>query len=149
MNEPRLLWEPLNKVPLPEIENRFSAYVKGRSSGVSVLGNATLLFLKDEGDHERQARRAMEEARFLTGFEVDELREGGFLVVFHPGVAVFVGAEEFNEVKAEIRRRIDELHFPSESFQADLDDKFLIGLYGRGKLQRDVFDFSFHRYIRP
>ena len=149
MNALRLSWEPENRVPLPLIDERFGRYVRGRKSGVSILANGTLLFLKSGEDHEGRAKKAMEEAKYLTNFEVDELREGGYLVVFHSAVAVFVGDDEFSTMKNEITRRIDDLLFPSETFSAPRDDKFLIGLYARGKLQRDAFNFCFYKHIAP
>lgn len=148
MKEPRLMWEPENRVPLNIIEERLSDYMKGKS-GVSLLQNGTLLFIKsaDDGDDETDAREAMEEAKFLTDFKVVELKEGGYLAMFHSAVAVFVGHEEFQSARSEIVLRIRELNFPSEQFFGADDEHFLVGLYARGKLQRDAHQFAFYKRI--
>src|SRR5690348_7421644 len=132
MKTPRLSWEPVNLVPLELIDERFGQYVRGGKGGVFVLGNGSLLFIKNGENPEEQARMAMEEEKFLTNFEVDELKEGGHLVIFHPAVAVFVSDEEFGQMRGEIIDRISDLHFPSETFGEVNDDKFLVGLYARG-----------------
>lgn len=150
MKDIRLVWEPNNLTPLSVIENRFKAYMKGKEGGVTILENGTLLFITDGDNDVEDAHQAMNEARFLTDFSATELKEGGYLVTFHEAVAVFVGADEFNEVRGEIERRVDELKFPGEEFIAGDSShgvKLLIGLYARGKLQKDAYDFHFHKRV--
>lgn len=148
MNEIRLRWEPVNLAPLALIEKRLTSYVKN-DQGVSLLKNGTMLFVRS-GDDEVNARNAMGEAKFLTDFEVTEMKEGDYFVTFHDAVAVFVGEDEFRSVRGEIISRMDELKLPSEQLLSSRglnNDHYLIGLYGRGKLYRDAYDFQFHKRI--
>jgi len=151
MNEIRLTWEPENGTPLATIEQRFHDYMNGKPSGVTLLGNGTLIFSPEGRIDEDDARLAMQEAKFLTDFQVDPLKEGGFLVTFHDSIAVFVGQNEFDVMRSEIFARLSELKFPDEelvSKKSMNQDHLLIGLYARGKLQRDAYNFSFHKRIR-
>ena len=149
MNDIRLKWEPQNLTPLPLIEQRLADYTKGRG-GVTILGNGTLLFLtKGENDIE-DAKKALNEARFITDFRVVSLKEGGYLVVFHDAVAVFVGEQEFEQMKMEIIARQAELRFPEEALFVPTNDPamhVLVGMYGRGKLQGDAYNFNFYKRI--
>lgn len=150
MKDIRLAWEPENKVPLAVIEARISDYLKNARQGASLLGNGSLLFSPDSASPENDARLAMQEARRLANFEVIPLRESGFLVRFHAALAVFVGQEEFAAVREEVIARLDELKFPEEILHdRDGDDKdhLLVGLYARGKLQRDAHAFHFYKRI--
>ncbi len=149
INGVRASWEPENLTPLNEIAERMSLYLQGRG-GVSILGNGTLLFINKGEDDIANAKQALEEAKFLTDFRVKQLNEGGYLVALHKAVAVFVGQQEFETRKPEIIARLDELKFPSEELIVDpstSNDEFLVGIYGRGKLQRDVYNFSFYQRI--
>lgn len=150
MNDIRLAWEPENKAPLAVIEARISDYLKNARQGVSLLGNGSLLFSPDGGSFESEARQAMQEARRLANFEVTPLKEGGFLVRFHAALAVFVGQEEFAAVREEIVARLDELKFPEEILHGRdgyPQDHLLVGLYARGKLQRDAHFFHFYKRL--
>ncbi|MCH7307454.1 hypothetical protein MMO38_04735 [Acinetobacter sp. NIPH 1852] len=152
MTEIRLKWEPENKTPLNEIEERFTKYLAGKKSGISLLRNGTLVFSDNNGnnDDKADARRAMLEARFLTSFKVNLLKEGGFLVTFHDAIAVFVGEGEFYTSRAEIIDRIDELKFLDEEILYNTESTYndlLIGLYARGKLQKDAYNFEFYKRI--
>lgn len=143
MKELRLAWEPENRTPLADIEERCSLYMSGKDSGVTLLSNGTWLFTPNGRDDEGDARKAMEEAKFLVDFNVVEMKLGGYLVGFHHAIAVFVSKEEFAERREEIRRRKFELMFPEEHFSGKSgvsEDHLLIGLYARGKLQRDAFN---------
>lgn len=146
--EIRLAWEPENATPLAEIEERMRSY--GVVNGVTVLGNGTLLFIKPANDNEASARTAVDEARFITDFRTVPLKEGGYMVKFHSAVAVFVGADEFEHLRQEIQSRIAELHFSGEHFfvpDGVSNDETLVGLYARGKLQRDCYQFRLHKRI--
>jgi hypothetical protein len=149
MNEIRLAWEPENLTPLQAIEDRLMSYTKGRG-GIIIMGNATLLSLTAGKDDIDDARKALDEARFIVDFRVVPLKEGGYMVAFHDAVSVFVGQAEFVQMKDEIKSRLDELRFPGETFFAPSDESpehMLVGLYARGKLQRDAYFFNFYKRI--
>jgi hypothetical protein len=146
--EIRLAWEPENATPLADIEARMRAY--GVVDGVTVLANGTLLFLKPANDNEASTRTALDEARFITDFQTVSLKEGGYMVRFRSAVAMFVGAEEFEHLRQEIQSRIAELCFPGEHFfvpDGASPDETLVGLYARGKLQRDCYHFHLYKRI--
>lgn len=149
MKELRLAWEPENLTPLTDIEQRLMAYTKGQG-GIIMLGNATLLALSQgDGDIE-DAKKAMNEARFIIDFKTVPLREGGYMVAFHKAVSVFVGQSEFEQIKDEIAARLSELKFPGEVFFAppnEPPEHLLIGLYARGKLQYDAYHFKFYKRL--
>lgn len=149
MNELRLAWEPENTTSLNDIEDRMTIYTKGRG-GVSIMGNGTLLFLTKGEDDVGDAKKALNDARFIIDFRVVPLKEGGYMVAFHEAVAVFVGQEEFARRKEEIVARQHDLRFPGEVFippSSEPPQHILIGLYARGKLQRDAYFFNFYKRI--
>ncbi|MGO4502604.1 MULTISPECIES: hypothetical protein [unclassified Dyella] len=149
IKELRLRWEPENTTPLKDIEDRMVSYKKGRD-GIIILGNGTLLSLTTGEDDVADARHALDEARFIVDFRVVPLKEGGYMVAFHGAVAVFVGQEEFEQRRSEIEARQFELRFPGESFIVPPDmpaEHVLIGLYARGKLQRDAYNFHFYKKV--
>lgn len=68
----------------------------------------------------------------------------------HKVVAVFIGDEEFTRHEKEIEARNKDLSFPGEIFfspEATTRRENLIGLYGRGKLQRDCYEFNLYKRI--
>lgn len=149
MNELRLAWEPVNITPLNAIEERMVAYTKGRG-GIIIMGNGTLLSLTKGDDDIEDAKKALNEARFIIDFRVVPLKEGGYMVAFHDAVSVFVGQEEFEKMKDEIAARQSDLRFPGEKFFVSPGDPplhILVGLYARGKLQRDAYFFNFYKRI--
>lgn len=149
MAEPRIQWEPINLATLPAIQNSVTPLVAGRG-GVTIMKNGTLLFLKKAGDDIQSARLALEEAKYLVDFRVKRLLDGNFLVALHSAVAVFVGKDEFVERRAEIEAKIGDLKFPGEELLVPpgwSDEEFLVGLYGRGKMQRDVHEPNFQMRI--
>lgn len=149
MNEIRLAWEAENLTPLQAIEGRLMAYTKGRG-GIVIMGNGTLLSLVNSSDVIDDAKRALNEARFIVDFRVIPLKEGGYMVSFHDAVSVFVGQAEFEPMKDEIATRQNELRFPGEVLiapPAESPERMLIGLYARGKLQRDAYFFNFYKRI--
>lgn len=146
MTEPQILWEPENAAPLNEIRICLEPFVRNRG-GVTIMENGTLLFLKKADDDVENARLALEEARFLVDFRVKRLPDGNHLVALHGAVAVFVGGGEFQARQEEISLRIEELKFPSEELfvpEGWSEDDFLIGLYGRAKLHRDIRNRKFY-----
>lgn len=147
MEELRLAWEPENQTPLADIEGRLRSY---KANGIIMLRNGTLLALTPGEDDEADARRALDEARFLTDFRTVELKEGGYMVAFHKAVSVFVGADEFVAKRGEVAARAADLCFPGERFFEPGGagaDSLLVGLYARGKLQRDCYHFHFFKRI--
>ncbi len=145
----RLKWEPENLAPLDAISTQLASYVANKS-GVSLLANGTALFVVASNNNEAVARKAMEQAKHLTDFQVVKLREGGYLVVFHEAVASFVGDREFSVRREEILSRLGDLLLPGENLVAQGNfnrEHYLIGLYGRGKMYRDAYDFSFAKRI--
>ena len=149
MNELRLSWEPVNVTPLDAIEERMVLYTKGRG-GIIIMGNGTLLALTKGDDDVDDAKKALNEARFITDFRVIPLKEGGYMVAFHDAVSVFVGQEEFERMKNEIMARQSELRFPGEKFfvpPSDSSSHILVGMYARGRLQRDAYFFNFYKRI--
>lgn len=150
ISEIRLGWEPENSTPLTDIEARLKGYMQGKQGGVSLLKNGTMIFSHKDRDDRDDALKAMERAKFMTDFNVVPMKDGGFFVSFHEAIAVFVGEKEFADRKAEIAARIDDLKFPEEVFfgkENDSNDHLLIGLYARGKLQKDAYDFNFYTRI--
>lgn len=138
MTEVKLAWEPINTTPLDQLTAQFGRYAEGKG-GVSVLRNGTLLFIKNSNDPAADAKQAMAEAKYLTDFKVVRLKDGGYLVAFHEAVAVYVGDDEFATIKDEVQARYEELIFPGEVFLGKHQgEEMLIGLYARGKLQRDA-----------
>lgn len=148
MKEIRLAWEPVNRCPMEDVEKFATDLVKGKSDGVSLLKNGTLLFIKDASDNLQSAANCIEELKFLTDFQVLELPSGDALVRMHSAVAVYVGREEFDQLSSEIEKRLSELKFPSEEFLGSRERRHtLIGAYARGKLQYDAYHFNFHKRI--
>ncbi|MHA6848891.1 hypothetical protein [Ralstonia syzygii] len=149
MNEIRLAWEPENLTPLQAIEERLMTYTKGRG-GIIIMGNGTLLSLTKGDSDIDDAKKALNEARFIIDFRVVPLKEGGYMVAFHNAVSVFVGQDEFEQMKDEIAARQSELRFPGEAFFVPPNEPpthLLIGLYARGKLQRDAYFFNLYKRI--
>ncbi|BBM03411.1 hypothetical protein [Microbulbifer sp. GL-2] len=146
----RLKWEPLNRTPLDEIEVQLSEFFADKSTGVTILKNGTLLFIDDEGNSVENAKEAMNEARFILDFRVAPIGDEAFLVVLHSAIAVYVSKEEFESVKDEVKARISELRFPSEEHIVPSgwsENDYLVGVYGRGKLQFDAYNFEYHKRL--
>ena len=138
-------WKPVNLVPIDAIAARLKTTLVGKS-GVSLMRNGTMLFVTKGLDCIEDARRVLEDAKAFIDFRVVPLKEGDYFVVFHSAVAVFVGEQEFEQRRVEILSRIDELKLPSEqilNLAGAPADHYLIGLYGRGKLYRDIENFDF------
>jgi len=146
----RLKWEPTNKAPLTEIETHLSNYFADKNTGVTILKNGSLLFINDDGNSVDNAKEAINEARFILDFRVVPLGDEAFLVVLHSAIAVYVSKEEYELVKQEVKSRVSELSFPSEEHIVPSgwsEDDYLIGVYGRGKLQFDAYNFQYHKRL--
>ena len=149
MNEIRLRWEPKSLVSERDLVKCLLNYTNSKG-GISLLRNGTVLFIKSSGNDIEDAKKSMDEARFLTDFEIQPMDDGNYLVIFHSAVSVFVSLNEFDSRKKEILKRMDELKFRSEEFVFDKDnngDGILLGLYARGKLQKDAYEFEFLKRI--
>ena len=145
----RLTWEPQSLVSPGDLEEIAFELTDGNGN-VSILENGTLLFIKKSEDDEVLAEGLAGDLNQLVNFTVVPVDVGGFLVEFHPSVAVYVGGEEFKSRRAEILDRLSDLCVPGEVFQMSNEtpeDHALIGVYARGKLRRDANDFRFHRRI--
>ena len=93
----------------------------------------------------------MEEAKYLIDFSIIEMKDTGYIVQFHNSLAVYVSELEFKKREKEIKERISDLKFPEENFfQGDKNQKkknFLIGIYARGKLQYDAYNFNVYKRL--
>lgn len=151
MKELRLKWEPENLTPLVEIEQRMDDYTNNLGK-ILIMGNGTLLALnKSEQDNDIDvAKKALNEARFLIDFNVMAMKEGGFIISFHKAIFVFVGEKEWETRREEVQKGQKELMFPGERFfvpPGEPPENILIGLYARGKLQRDAYHFNFYKRV--
>ena len=151
MNELRLLWEPESSLDESIVSNQVLKYMDHLET-FAQFPNGTCLFLKPLPNIEVVIEGAMKEARRLTDFEVFEMEDHDFLVSFASPLKVYVGKSEFEQRRLEVKKRIAELHFPSETL-TPLGEKTkplhaLIGLYARGKLQRDAWQ-STYKIVRP
>jgi hypothetical protein len=145
----RIEWEPDNLVSIDELTQKVKDISKDKG-GATILGNGSILFVIKEDDDIASAKIALSEAKFFTDFKVLKLETGDYLVALHNALAVFVGNDEFIKRKKEIVDRLNELKFPSEELirsPDSSDDDFLIGVYGRGKLQKDIYEFSFLKRV--
>jgi len=150
MNTLRLKWEPENLTPLSEIEN----HITHNEGNTFIMKNGTLFsFIKDKSQSDIEAtQKALNHAKSLVNFEIRPLlgKESGYLVFFHKVVAVFVGEKEWEVRKEEVQKRQEELLFPGERFfvpPGAPPENILIGLYARGKLQRDAYHFNFYKRV--
>jgi hypothetical protein len=152
MNEYRLAWEPESSTDSAVVSKQFLKYMDNAKM-FACFPHGTCLVLKDVPDVDLVIDGAMKEARRLPDFEVFEMEERDYLVSFANPLMVYVGKEEFEDRKEEIQSRFRDLHFPSESLMS-LGSKVkpehvLIGLYARGKLQRDAWSKPAYQIVRP
>lgn len=152
MNEYRLTWEPEFSSNSAIVSRQFLKYMDNAKT-FAYFPNGTCLVLKDVLDIELVVNGAMKEARRLPDFEVFEMEDRDYLVSFANPLMVYVGKEEFEECKEEIQRRFRDLHFPSENLMplnsTVKPEHVLIGLYARGKLQRDAWSAPSYKIARP
>lgn len=152
MNEYRLAWEPCFDQNYSIARKQFSKYMDNEET-FAQFQNGSCLVLKDMPDIDKAIIGAMKEARRLPDFEVFEMEDRDYLVSFANPLKVYVGKEEFESQKKEIQIRFRDLHFPSENLMPLGDkvkaDHVLIGLYARGKLQRDAWNAPTYQIIRP
>ncbi len=76
MNQIRLTWEPKNKTPLKLIEERVEKFLKSdKKFGITILGNGTLLFTLCGRGYSLEAKKALNEAKYLIDFKVVKMKE--------------------------------------------------------------------------
>lgn len=152
MNTLRLKWEPENLTPLSEIENYIFNLTHG-DGNTFIMGNGALFFFgkKENETDVETTQNALNHARSLVNFEIRPLLgRRGTIVFFHKVVAVFIGGKEWETRREEVQKRQEELLFPGERFfvpPGEPPENILIGLYARGKLQRDAYHFNFYKRV--
>lgn len=136
----RLKWEPEGATNFDTTTQQVSKYMDGEAIFAQFAAGSCLM-LKPDMDIDATVRGAMREARSIADFKVYPMKEGDYLVFFASALLVHVGADEFRQLKVEIVERGRELLFPGESFLQGPERKedFLVGIYARGKLQRDAW----------
>ena len=111
------------------------------------------LILKPVDDLAATIVGAMEESRRIADFKVYPMLDGDFLVFFASSLLVYVGREEFATMRERIVADLDNLKFPSEVITAAAaplrPDDVLVGLYARGKLQRDAWRETGYIIVSP
>lgn len=152
MDELRLSWEPESLCNAKLVSAQVMKYMDGKSTFAQFRNDACLM-LKEVPNLIQTIEGSLREARRLAEFKVYRMEEEDYLVFFASPLMVYVGKEEFAERQAEIRSRLDELRFPSEniipSHQESDDINMLVGLYARGKLQRDAWLQPEYEIVKP
>lgn len=150
MDIPRLAWEPKSQVSFEDLEEQVLglASVRGRAT---LLPNGTMLYLKRTDNFQEVIESIIPDLKLLFDFEVVPLDVGGFLVRFHDGVSVYVGEDEFKQRFEEILQRLGQLIFEGEG-KIEMSEKSseidaLVGVYARGKLQYDVYNFDKYKQL--
>lgn len=140
MNEISLEWMPESLAPANQVKEQVSKYMEYKVT-FAQFANGSCLMLKPVADLDAVIRGSMNEAKYLPDFKVYLMEEGDFLVSFASALMVYVGKTEFGNREAELRERVKDLMYPSESLatRSEMSDlEVLVGLYARAKLQRDV-----------
>ena len=145
----RLQWEPENKAPYKLIQKRLLEYTNRKKQFV-LMTNGTVLFLTDYSNVVPVVAKCMEDLKFIPDFSVQEMAHNDFLVDIAGFAYVYVGDDEFENVRAEVFERRQELQFSGESFLGEKNQKhLLIGLYARGKMYKDAFGNGIHAIVEP
>jgi hypothetical protein len=151
MNDIRLAWEPEGLAPSALVSHQVSKYMENKAT-FAQFENGTCLMLKPVPNLDEAVQGSLREAKYLPDFKVYQMEDGDFLVFFANPLLVYVGKEEFVEREPELRRRLDDLKFPGEALatpQGMPETHMLVGLYARGKLQRDTGDPQRYAVIAP
>ncbi len=152
MNELRLIWEPVTTCDPVVVAEQISKYME-RNVTFAQFANDTCLMLKLVPNLTEAIEGTIREARKFAEFKVYPMEEGDYLVFFASPLMVYVGKSEFATRQMEIRNRVVELNFPSESVipasRENDDINLLVGLYARGKLQRDAWQAPQYRIVNP
>ena len=145
----RLKWEPENQAPYELIEKRLLEYTNRKKQFV-LMENGTVLFLNDYSEVDAVVAECMENLKFIPDFSVQEMTHNDFLVDIASAAYVYVGKEEFDNLRSELIDRRQELQFSGESFLGEPNqDHLLIGLYARGKMYRDAYRNKIHSIVKP
>jgi len=152
MKELRLAWEPESLCSPEMVSEQVMRYMDGNAR-FAQFANDTCLMLKPVSNLAETIEGALREARRLAEFKVYRMEQGDYLVFFAGPLLVYVGRDEFLARTAEIQHRISELKFSEEhivptSQQKD-ETNVLVGLYARGKLQRDAWSPLSYILVEP
>ena len=151
MNELRLIWEPKSELNADLVSSQVMKYMDEQAA-FAQFSNDTCLMLKPVADLKEAIAEYHRKARYITAFKVYPMHDGDYLVFFASPLLVYVGKQEFIDNREQIERRISDLKFPSEFIKPVLEEpdqvNMLIGLYARGKLQRDAWGELKYRFIK-
>jgi hypothetical protein len=152
MEELRLSWEPESLCSAASVSEQVMKYMD-KDVTFAQFGNDTCLMLKPVPNLQETIEGCLREARRIAEFKVYRMEEGDYLVFFASPLIVYVGKDEFMKRQTEIRRRLHDLSFPSETvisaFEETDDINLLVGLYARGKLQRDAWGSLNYTLVKP
>ena len=152
MNDLRLAWEPESLCDADVVTEQVMKYMD-RNANFAQFANGTCLMLKPVPNLSETIDGALREARRLAEFKVYRMAEGDYLVFFASPLMVYVGKEEFAAREHEIRQRLEDLKFPEEhvipASQSTDEINLFVGLYARGKLQRDAWQPSNYKLVSP
>jgi hypothetical protein len=151
MIELRLAWEPETLSESSLVSRQVLKYMDNAAT-FAQFKNGTCLMLKPVEKLQEVIQGVMREARTMPDFRVYNMEEGDYLVFFASPLLVYVGKDEFAARKVEIETRLSELFFPSETVKPLTEsggDTIMVGLYARGKLQRDAWGQDSHMIVRP
>jgi hypothetical protein len=147
----RLSWEPISTLDPAFVSSQVMKYMDGQAA-FAQFDNDTCLMLKPVSDLREAIVEYHRKSKFITEFEVYPMHDGDYLVFFASPLLVYVGKQEFAENSMQIKKRVEELKFPSESIVPALRDTdethVLVGLYARGKLQRDAWSELRYKFIK-
>jgi len=153
MNNVRIAWEPEWTSDFELVSQQVTKYMDNEAT-FAQFTNGSCLILKPVENINEVIDGAMREARRIADFKVYGMRDGDFLVFFAGALLVYVGKDEFKQRKADILLRKNELMFPSENILNPnsgerSEEELLVGLYARGKLQRDAWHDLKYEIIKP
>jgi len=151
-NEIRLKWEPQGFVSPDLILTQVMKYMDDEAT-FAQFPAGTCLMLKPVDDIDATIKGAMIESRRIADFKVYPMRDGDYLVFFASALLVYVGKDEFLNMKDQIVDRVDDLKFDGEAIASpvtpmEVDDIF-VGLYARGKLQCDAWGVGNYVIVKP
>jgi hypothetical protein len=153
MKNLRLAWEPQTALRSDVVATQVLKYMDNEATFAQFPNDSCLMLKPVENLHEVIVG-SLTEARRIPDFRVFQMKEGDFLVFFASALLVYVGKEEFASIQGEVTSRRAELLFPSESFASPhqserAEIEFLVGIYARGKLQRDAWALAEYKIVKP
>jgi hypothetical protein len=151
MKDLRLAWEPVSVLDSKLVSEQVTKYMDNQAAFLQ-FSNDTCLMVKPVADLKEAIVEYHRKARYITQFKVFNMEDGNYLIFFASPLIVYVGKQEFLDQENEIKKRIDDLKFPSEIIvplsQERDDTNYLVGLYARGKLQRDAWSELNYTFIK-